>query len=205
MDFILLYVFNIFKFNTICALFCLFVKLECLPLLHSLKMRKASPCCPGPACPLQRLPTQEWEWGGLRGQGGKRTKQRTWLLRDGEGRPPQKMEFIYKKLCILMYLHFRLLQSTLHLMQNTYQDVFSTLQNGFWISILMTFRAFAVFCFTSSTSAKHFPLRTFFIWGNKKKRRSGEIGWIGSMEHRGHTIFGQKLLEHSTWCGQVCS
>ena len=33
---------------------------------------------------------------------------------------------------------------------------------------LMPFSASAIFCFTSSTSAKHFPLRTFFIWGNKK-------------------------------------
>ena len=60
--------------------------------------------------------------------------------------------------------------STFHLMQYTYRDVFPTAQN-----ILMPFSASAVFCFTSSTSAKCFPLRTFFIWGNKKKVAWGEI------------------------------
>ena len=37
---------------------------------------------------------------------------------------PQKTEFIYKKLCILTCLNFSHLQSTLHLMQSTYGDVF---------------------------------------------------------------------------------
>ena len=36
------------------------------------------------------------------------------------------------------------------------------------LSILVPFSASAVFCFTSSTSAKHFLLRNCFIWGNKK-------------------------------------
>ena len=104
MDFTLLYAFNIFKFNTICALFCLFVKLECLPLLHSLKVRKASPCCPGPACPLQRLPTQEWEWGGLRGQGGKRTKQRTDYYEMVRDDPPKKWNLFIKS-CVFLCVY----------------------------------------------------------------------------------------------------
>ena len=37
-------------------------------------------------------------------------------------------------------------------------------------SILMPFSAAALFCFTSSTSAKRFPLRTLFFRGNKKSR-----------------------------------
>ena len=59
-------------------------------------------------------------------------------------------------------LNFRPLQRTLHLMQYTYWDVFSTVQflNS---SILITFSASDIFCFTSSTWRKHFPLRTFFI------------------------------------------
>jgi hypothetical protein len=43
----------------------------------------------------------------------------------------------------------------------------------------MAFNASIVFFFTSSTSANHFPLSTFFIQGNKKKShraRSGEYG-----------------------------
>ena len=59
---------------------------------------------------------------------------------------------------------------------------------------LIPFSASANFYFTSSISAKHFLLRTFFIWGNKKEVAWGEIRWIGTVGHRGHAIFGQKLL-----------
>ena len=60
----------------------------------------------------------------------------------------------------------------------------------------MPFSASAVFCFTSSTSAKCFPLRTFFHGRNKKncsgkqKKSLGVRGWgMGVM-----LFFGQKLL-----------
>ena len=56
--------------------------------------------------------------------------------------------------------------------------------------ILLPFSTSAVFCFTSSTSAKPLPLRTYFIWGNKKKCWSG---WIGRVGHRSRAIFGRKL------------
>ena len=42
--------------------------------------------------------------------------------------------------------------------------------------ILMPFSASAIFCFTSSTRTKHFPLRTFFIQGEKEKVTWSEIG-----------------------------
>ena len=62
-------------------------------------------------------------------------------------------------------------------------------------SILMPFSASAFFCFTSSTSAKYFPLRTFFHQGKPKKSlgdRDGKIGWMGRMGHGGHDVFDQK-------------
>ena len=59
-------------------------------------------------------------------------------------------------------------------------------------SILMCFSAFAIFCFTSSTQAKHFPLRTFFIWGKNSHLGWEWVYWEGG--HGGHIIFGQKLL-----------
>ena len=37
------------------------------------------------------------------------------------------------------------------------------------LSILMPFSASALFCFTSSTSTKHFPLRAFFMGGGARK------------------------------------
>ena len=60
--------------------------------------------------------------------------------------------------------------------------------------ILIPFSASAGFCFTSSTSVKHFTLRTFFIWGNKNKVTWGKIRCIGRVRHWGHAIFCQKLL-----------
>ena len=98
---------------------------------------------------------------------------------------PSKPEFIYKNLYILTCLNFSHLQSALHLMQCTY-----------W-HILVPFSASVMLCFTFSTSAKYFPLRTFFIQGNKRKQTKvawGETGWIVRVGHGGHDSFGQKLL-----------
>ena len=59
--------------------------------------------------------------------------------------------------------------------------------------ILMCFSAFDVFCFTSSTSTKRFPLRTFFIRETKKSCSRWEpLNREGG--HRGHAGFGPKLL-----------
>ena len=106
---------------------------------------------------------------------------------------PPKMELVYKKLCILTCLNFSYLPVTLHLMQYSYRDVFSTTQNSFWSHWFWCLLVLLLFCFTSSRLAKHFPLRTFFIRG-KKKVAQGEMGWIGRMEHGDHASFGQKLL-----------
>ena len=65
--------------------------------------------------------------------------------------------------------------------------------------ILMSFTASAVFCFTSSPSAKHSSLRTF-LSGETKKHR---LGWDhvnkGGGEW-GHAVFGQKLV-NTVQCG----
>ena len=79
------------------------------------------------------------------------------------------MEFIYKNLCIYSYM-FKLqsrskysLFDVIHLLR-----LFSIAQKFLNLLILMPFSAFAVFCFTASTSAKRFPLRSVFIQGNKQ-------------------------------------
>ena len=51
--------------------------------------------------------------------------------------------------------------------------------------------------------SKMFPFKDFFHLGKKKVARD-EIGWIGSVEHRGHAIFGQKLL-NSQWDMGKCA
>ena len=68
------------------------------------------------------------------------------------------------------------------------------------LTIVMPVSACAISCFISSTWAKHFPLRMFFIQGNNNKKiTQGESRRIGSVGHGGHAIFGQKLLntQHS--------
>ena len=72
------------------------------------------------------------------------------------------------------------------------------------LSILKSFGASAIFCFTSTASAKCFPLRTFLIWENKKKVMWGKIGWTGRVGHGGHAILGQKLLNTQHGVGR-CS
>ena len=121
------------------------------------------------------------------------------------------------KNCIftLTYLNFSNLQSTIHLMPYTYQDSFSPLLKlVFYSSYFMLFSASAVFCFTSSTSAKCFPLRTFFIQRNKKKLLRARCGRIGKVEHGGHDILVNNCwplstvragapVNHPSWNGQM--
>ena len=78
-----------------------------------------------------------------------------------------KMEFNCKEVCIYSYM-FKLPSPSKYspLMQYTYQEVVSTAQKFLNLSILIHFCVSAVFCFTSSTSAKYFPFNTFFIQGN---------------------------------------
>ena len=116
---------------------------------------------------------------------------------------------------ILTRLNVSHLQSTLHLMQYTYEDIFSTAQNNFWIWWFWCLLASAVFLFHFfNTSKTFFPLRTYLIQKNKKKVSWGKIGWIGSVQHGGHAGFGRKLLNtqrgvsrctvnHPSWNGQT--
>ena len=105
------------------------------------------------------------------------------------GGPKETPGIIYKKLCIYSYM-FKLQSPSRH---SPFEVIhllrcFSHCSKQFLnLSILMPFSASAGFfflvlvflvCFTSSTSTKCFPLRTFFIWGKQTKNllgsRSGE-------------------------------
>ena len=66
----------------------------------------------------------------------------------------------------------------------------------------MPFSASVVFGFTSSTSAKHFPLRIFFHVEKQQKVAWGEIGKIESVRHGGPAIFGQKVLNTQSGVGR---
>ena len=126
-----------------------------------------------------------------------------------------KMEFIYKNcVFILTCLNFSHLQSPLHLMQFTHWDFFFTAQNSFWTPRFWCLLVLLPFSPTSFTLAKCFPLRTFFIQGNKIKVAQGEIGWIERVG-RGVMLFLVKncwtlravwagaLVNHPSWNGQM--
>ena len=107
---------------------------------------------------------------------------------------PPKPEFIYKKLCIYSYM-FKLQSPSkyspfdaIHLLRH-FPHCSKQFLNS---SILMPFSASAIFCFTSSTSAKRFPLRTFFIQGDKSCWGRDQVNVV--VGHRSHAVFGQKLL-----------
>ena len=81
----------------------------------------------------------------------------------------------------------------------------------------MPFSASAIFCFVSSTLAKHFPLRIFIIRGknNKESSLSGsdwvnrEGGTWGSCRFRSKTAehsagWAGALVNHPSWNGQTC-
>ena len=66
-------------------------------------------------------------------------------------------------------------------------------------SILMPFSAFAVFCFTSSTLAKCFPLRTVIFWGNNKSHmRHDPVNREGGAW--GSRCFWSKTAQHRCAC-----
>ena len=114
---------------------------------------------------------------------------------------PAKLKFLYRKLCIYFNM-FKLHSLSKYCPFDAIPLLrcFSHCSEQFLNSlILMLFSASAIFCFSSSTSAKHVPLRPFFIQGNKKEVAWGKIRWIWRVGHEGHTVFGQKLL--NTQCG----
>ena len=88
-------------------------------------------------------------------------------------RRPQNLEFIYKKVCIPTCLNCSHFQSSLHLMQYTYQDIQSSFE-------LVNFDAFLVLllCFVSVLPhGQNVPFEGFLHPGKQKKSlgmRSGE-------------------------------
>ena len=127
--------------------------------------------------------------------------QYIYILHIQEG--TQKTEFIYKKLCIYSYMFKLQSPSKYSPFDAIYlsRPFFHCWKQCLNSLILMPFSVSAIFCFTSSTSAKCLPLRTFCIQGNKqtKKVAQGKIRWIGRLGLETHAGFSQKLLntQHS--------
>ena len=130
---------------------------------------------------------------------------------------PQKWNLCIKScVFILTCLNFSHLQSTVHLMQYTSWDVFSSAQIKFLNSlILMPLRTSAIFCFTPSTWAKHLSLRTFFYPGKQKKccwgwdqvnREGGTWGScrFGAKTAEHSAMWADALVNYPSWSRQMC-
>ena len=98
----------------------------------------------------------------------------------------------------LTCFNFSHLQSTLHLMQYNYGDIFSIAQNRFWtwfwcLLVLLLFFALPLPHWQNVT------FEDFFHLGKQKNSRLGPDQVDGGTGHGDHAIFGQKLLntQHS--------
>ena len=120
---------------------------------------------------------------------------------------PKNTQNLFIKNCvfILTCLIFSHVQTTLHLMQYTYQDVFSTVQNRSW-----THR---FWCLSSVSAVFVSPLphwQDVFFWGlfssgkqRKKKKPLGQNPEDTEGRTQGSCPFWSKIAEHSAQCGQV--
>ena len=113
---------------------------------------------------------------------------------------PKHLEFIYKILCIYFYMFKPQSPSKYSPFGAIHPSrCFFHCSKQFLNSvILMPFSTSAIFCFASSTSAKHFPLRTLFIQETtttKKLLGERSVEWgVGARES---CCLWSKTAEHS--------
>ena len=109
-------------------------------------------------------------------------------------------EVSYLKMCVYSYM-FKLQSPWKYSPFDAIHKsrLFSTAQSHFWTNQFWCLLVLLPFCFTSSTSAKHFPFEDFSHPGKQKQITWSEIRWTGRVGHGGQAVFGQKLL--NTWCG----
>ena len=116
-----------------------------------------------PAGPFQRNKEMNKVQSVVCSQGMCQPQEAGTVFHAARGDPIKQTLFINICVFIPTCLNFHHLQSTLHLMQYTYGNIFPLLKTVLNSLILMPFSVSAIFYFAFSTSAKHFPLRIFFI------------------------------------------
>ena len=128
---------------------------------------------------------------------------------------PKKLEFFYKKLCIYSYM-FKLQSPSkysrfdaIHLLRLFFPLLKTVFKHFDFDAFLLPFFP------TSPTSVKHFSLRTFFIWGNKKKSHQVWLGDLERVGHKHHTVLVKNcwtlsvmwagaLVNHPSWNERTC-
>ena len=127
-----------------------------------------------------------------------------------EGYPP-KSQNVFIKICvfILTCLNFSHLQSTLHLMHYTYQEVFfPTAQNNFLTHWFWCPLVLSLFFVSPLPHWKTIPFENFSLSGkqtNKNKKCWGQDQVNRAGGALGHVFFWSKTDEHWAWCRQVYS
>ena len=117
---------------------------------------------------------------------------------------PKIPEFMIRNcVFILTCLNFSHLQSTLHLMQYTYWDVFPTAQNSFWTNRFWCFSVFLPFLFHLFHIGKTLPFEDFFPSGETKRSwlEWDQVNREGGAQRS--CYLWSKTAEHSLRCGQV--
>ena len=118
---------------------------------------------------------------------------------------PRNRVYLLKIVYLFLLVWTCLLQSTLHLMQYTYQDIFSNCSKQFWTHgfwCLLVLLPFFVSCLPHQ--------QNFSIWGlfssketNKSRSGKDRVNREGGAWRSCH--FWSKSAEHSAKCGQVRS
>ena len=124
----------------------------------------------------------------------------------GQRGPKKRNLFLNNCVLILTCLNFSHPPSSLHLMQYTYRDIFSSAQNSFWTHWFWYLLVLLAFFFYLFHIGKMFPFEDFFHRrGGQKKVTQSEIRWIGQVGHRGPAVFCSKTARHSERSGLECS
>ena len=116
------------------------------------------------------------------------------------GEPPKYNLFV--KNFILTCFNVCHLQSTLYLMQYTYQGVFPLLKSVFELINFDAFQSFCCFLFYLFHIGKTFSFGDFFIQGNKKKNALKPNA--ASHNNASWSTDADGLLEHSPSGGSQC-
>ena len=119
--------------------------------------------------------------------------------------------FIKNCVLILTCLNIHHFQSTLHLMQYTYWDIFSTTRNNFWTCWFWCLLVLLPFFLSPPPHQQNISLWRYFSSGKTNtKVAQGKIKWKERVGHEEVMLFLVKncwktgvLVNHPSWNGQM--
>ena len=137
------------------------------------------------------------------------------LVNSYKGEPENQNLFIKNyRVFTLTCLHFSHRRSTLHLMQYTYQDIFSTAQSSFWTHWLWCLLVLLPFSVSPRPQGQMFPFENFFHLGKEKKLLGMRLGEYGGWDTGVRpllfkncwtlsVVWAGMLVNHPSWNDQI--